>query len=114
MKREPVLIITTIATILIGAIATLTGNGFISDVAAGKATDVVNALVQLLVLLAPVIAGILARGQVTPVAAPSLPVGTPVLVQGTGDTPPPDAVVAVRAPANRAASASHPVHRTHV
>lgn len=114
MKRQPVLIISTIATILIGAIATLTGNGFISDVAAGKATDVVTAAAQLLVLLAPLIAGGFSWPFVTPVAAPSLPVGTPVLVQGTGDTPPPDAVVAVRAPANRAASASHPAHRTHV
>lgn len=96
MKREPVLIITTIVTIIVGAIATLTGNGFISDVAAGKATDIMNSLGQLLVLLAPVIAGILARPTVTPVAAPTLPVGTPVLVAGTGDEPPPDAVVALK------------------
>lgn len=64
LNKEPVLIITTIATILVGAIATLTGNGFISDVAAGKATDVVNSGAQLLVLLAPLIAGAIARGRV--------------------------------------------------
>ena len=65
--KEPVLIIGTIATILVGAIATLTGNGFISDVAAGKATDVVNSAAQLLILLAPIIAAAIARGRVTPV-----------------------------------------------
>lgn len=30
---------------------------------------------------------------VTPVAAPTLPLGTPVTVAGTGDQPPPDAAV---------------------
>jgi hypothetical protein len=64
LNKEPVLIITTIVTIVVGAIATLTGNGFISDAAAGKATDVANSIGQLLVLLAPIIAGIIARGQV--------------------------------------------------
>jgi hypothetical protein len=68
MNKEPVLIIGTIATIIVGAIATLTGNGFISDVAAGKATDIVNSGAQLLILLAPVIAAVIARGKVTPVA----------------------------------------------
>lgn len=36
------------------------------------------------------------RAYVTPTAAPKLELGTPVLVEGTGDQPPPDAVVAVR------------------
>lgn len=39
---------------------------------------------------------LIARNVVTPTAAPKLPLGTPVLVEGTGDTPPPDAVVAVK------------------
>lgn len=64
LNKEPVLIIGTVATILVGAIATLTGNGFISDTAAGKATDIVNSTAQLLVLLAPIIAAIVARGRV--------------------------------------------------
>lgn len=34
--------------------------------------------------------------KVTPTAAPSLPVGTPVKVEGRPDEPPPDAVVALR------------------
>jgi hypothetical protein len=68
--REPAVIIGTIATIAVGIIATLTGNGFISDVAAGKATDIVNSIAQLLLLIAPLIAGVLIRGQVTPVTKP--------------------------------------------
>jgi hypothetical protein len=83
MNKEPALIIGTIVTIIVGAIATLSGNGFISDVVAGKATDVVNAIAQLLVLLAPIIAAIVTRQNVTPVAAPTLPAGTVVSVEGT-------------------------------
>jgi len=64
LKKEPVLIITTIVTIVVGAIATLTGNGFISDAAAGRATDVTESIGQLLVLLSPLIAGIITRPQV--------------------------------------------------
>lgn len=84
-NKEPVLIITTIVTIVAGAIATLTGNGLISDVTAGKATDAVNGIGQLLVLLAPVIAGIVARGQVYS----SNSVATiQAAAAATGDTPP--------------------------
>jgi hypothetical protein len=61
LDKEPALIIGTAVTIIVGAIATLSGNGFISDAAAGKATDLVNAVAQLAVLLAPLIAGILTR-----------------------------------------------------
>jgi hypothetical protein len=63
-NKEPALIIGTAVTILVGAIATLSGNGFISDAAAGKATDLVNSIAQLLVLLAPLIATAVTRGQV--------------------------------------------------
>jgi hypothetical protein len=62
--KEPALIIGTAVTIIVGAIATLSGNGFISDAAAGKATDLVNAVAQLLLLLAPLIAAAITRGQV--------------------------------------------------
>ena len=62
--KEPALIIGTVVTILVGAIATLSGNGFISDAAAGKATDIVNSIAQLLILLAPLIATAVTRGQV--------------------------------------------------
>lgn len=63
-NKEPALIIGTVVTILVGAIATLSGNGFISDAAAGKATDLVNAAAQLLVLLAPLIATAVTRQNV--------------------------------------------------
>ena len=39
---------------------------------------------------------LLNRAVVTPTAKPKLPMGTPVLVEGTGDTPPPDASVQPR------------------
>ncbi|MBA3585072.1 MAG: hypothetical protein H0W36_11195 [Gemmatimonadetes bacterium] len=53
---------------------------------------------QVALLNALVVAGLalLVRQNVTPTAAPKLALGTPVLVEGTGDQPPPDAVVAVR------------------
>ena len=83
LGREPAVIIGTIATILVGIVATLTGNGFISDVAAGKATDIINSAAQLLLLLAPLLAGLAIRQNVTPTAAPTLPTGTVVNVEGT-------------------------------
>jgi hypothetical protein len=61
LDKEPAVIIGTVVTIVVAAIATLSGNGFISDAAAGKATDIVNAVAQLLVLLAPLIAAIVTR-----------------------------------------------------
>lgn len=64
LTKEPALVIGTVVTIVVGAIATLSGNGFISDTAAGKATDIVNATGQLLLLLAPLVVGVLTRGQV--------------------------------------------------
>jgi hypothetical protein len=63
-NREPSLIIGTAVTIVIGIIATLSGNGFISDATAGRATDLVNAGAQLLVLLAPLVAAVITRSQV--------------------------------------------------
>lgn len=64
LNKEPVLIIGTIVTVIIGAISTLSGNGLISDVAAGRATDVVKGIGDLLTLLAPLIAAALTRGKV--------------------------------------------------
>lgn len=61
LNKEPAVIIGTVVAIVVGALATLSGNGFISDALAGKATDIVNSVAQLLVLLSPVIAGILTR-----------------------------------------------------
>jgi hypothetical protein len=78
--REPAVWIGLIVTIILGAVSTLAGEGVITDVLAGGITDGVNALAQLAVLIAPLIAGILIRSQVTPSAAPSLPQGTTVEV----------------------------------
>lgn len=43
-----------------------------------------------------VVLGLFARQASTSVAQPTLALGTPVTVKGSGDQPPPDAVVAVR------------------
>lgn len=64
MQKEPALIIGTIVTIILGIIATLTGNGFISDALAGKLTDLVNAAAQLIILLIPFITAVLVRQKV--------------------------------------------------
>lgn len=66
--REPAVWIGLIVTIILGAVSTLLGQGFISDATSGHITDAVNAIAQLAVLVAPLIAGILIRSQVTPVA----------------------------------------------
>jgi ABC-type transporter Mla maintaining outer membrane lipid asymmetry permease subunit MlaE len=64
MNKEPALIIGTVVTIILGALQTLQGNGFISDVAAGTATDLVNQVGNLLVLLVPLITAAIVRGRV--------------------------------------------------
>ena len=46
--------------------------------------------------LAVAILAVIARNASTPVAAPKLPIGTPVLIEGAGDVPPPDAIVALK------------------
>lgn len=66
MNKEPALIIGTIVTIILGVVTTLDGNGFISDALAGKVTDAVNAIGQIIILLLPVITAALIRTQVTP------------------------------------------------
>jgi hypothetical protein len=85
--REPAFWIGVIVTLILGVLQTLTGNGLISEVAAGKATDIVNSTAQLLVLLAPLIAGIVIRTQVTPSSAPAVDQGTTVTVITPGDAP---------------------------
>jgi hypothetical protein len=92
--REPAFWIGLIATLILGAIQTIAGEGLIAEATAGQITDGVNALVQLALLFAPLITGLLIRPSVTSASQPSLPLGTPVLIKGTGDVPPPDAVVA--------------------
>jgi ABC-type transporter Mla maintaining outer membrane lipid asymmetry permease subunit MlaE len=76
--KLPAFWIGLVATIVVGVITTLNGNGIISDVDAGKVKDTVTAIVQLLTLLAPLLAGLVIHTQVTPTSAPTLPMGTSV------------------------------------
>lgn len=87
--RQPVVWIGIIAAVVIAVVQTLLGQGVISDAAAGKAVDFTNALAQVLTILAPVIAALVSRTQVTPVSSPVLPAGTKVTV-----VPPPAAATA--------------------
>lgn len=64
MQKEPALILGTIVTIILGVVTTLNGDGFISDAAAGKVTDLVNAGAQLIVLLIPLITAAVIRQKV--------------------------------------------------
>jgi len=66
MSKEPALIIGTIVTIIVAALATLSGNGFISLALAGKLTDLVNGGAQLIILLIPLITAALIRTKVSP------------------------------------------------
>ena len=65
--REPAVWIGIIVSCILAVLSVLTGQGVISDALAGKITDGINAIAQLLVILAPVITGLLIRPQVTPV-----------------------------------------------
>ena len=64
--REPARWIGLIVTLILGVVTTLQGDSLISDAAAGKVTDIVNATAQLATLLAPLIAAELIRGKATP------------------------------------------------
>ena len=87
LGREPAFWIGLIVTLILGAISTLSTSGVISLALAGKVTDTVNLLSQLLILVAPLITGLLVRTQVTPIAAPALPSGTTVTVITPAATP---------------------------
>ena len=62
--REPAFWIGLAVSLVLGIVQTLTGNGLISDAAAGQVTDLVNAGAQLAVLVAPFVAGLLIRQNV--------------------------------------------------
>ena len=85
--RQPAVWIGVIASCILAVVTTLLGQGIISDALAGRVTDLVNASAQILTILAPVIAGLVIRTQVTPVAAPVLPQGTKVTVVTPPETP---------------------------
>lgn len=62
--KEPALAIGTIVTIIVAVITTLSGNGYISEAAAGQSIDAVNALQQTAIVFLPLITAIITRGQV--------------------------------------------------
>lgn len=62
--REPAVWIGLIVTLILGAVQTLLGEGFISDVTAGQVTNGVNAMAQLVTLLSPLLAGLFIRQNV--------------------------------------------------
>lgn len=66
--REPAVWIGIIVSCILAVLSVLTGQGVVSDAIAGRITDGVNAVAQLLVILAPLITGALIRGRVTPVS----------------------------------------------
>lgn len=87
LGREPAVWVGIIVSCIFAVVGVLSGEGLINDALKGQITDGVNAVAQLLVLLAPVITGIVIRGQVTPTAAPALPQGTTVTVVTPGNLP---------------------------
>jgi hypothetical protein len=91
--REPALWIGTIVSIILAVVSVLVGDGVITDVFAGRVTDIATSVAELLILLMPLITAAIIRPTTTPLVAPSLPVGTRVLIAGSGDEPPPDGIV---------------------
>jgi hypothetical protein len=85
--KEPAFWIGLIVTLIVGVVQTLSGNGLISDIVAGKVIDLVNAFSQVALLMAPVIAALIIRGGVTPTSQPSLEQGTKLTVITPGDNP---------------------------
>ena len=101
--REPVLWVGIIMAFIIAIVETALGQGLISDVLAGKIEDVAQSLASTTLVLLPIILNLFARAAVTPVAAPLLPVGTPVLIQGE-DTDRASGVVEFKAPLTKRAA----------
>lgn len=65
--REPVAIVGIATSVILAVVSALSGQGVISDVAAGKVTDVVTAIGQLIIIALPAILNIVvARPRVTP------------------------------------------------
>lgn len=91
--REPVRWVGIIVAVVAAVVSALLGEGVISDVAAGNINDLAQNLSGVLILLLPIITAEIARRGATSVAQPSLPVGTNVIIRGTSDEPPGDAVV---------------------
>lgn len=59
--REPAFWLGLIATIILGAVRTIAGEGLISEAMAGQVNDFVDGTVEFLTLIAPLLAGIWIR-----------------------------------------------------
>lgn len=95
--RQPALWIGTIVSCILAVVSVLLGDGVISDALAGRITDIVTALGELLVLLAPIVTALVIRPLVTPVAAPKLVSGTVVDVTPPRAPAPGDAIAPYQA-----------------
>jgi hypothetical protein len=93
LGREPVRWVGIIVAVVAAVVGALLGEGVISDVLAGQITDLTANLAGVLILLLPIITTEIARRGATSVAQPSLPIGTDVIIRGTNDEPPGNAVV---------------------
>ena len=60
-SKEPAIIIGAVLTVVLNLVASLAGQGFISDAIAGHLTDIFNSLGALVVALLPVITAIFVR-----------------------------------------------------
>jgi hypothetical protein len=65
-NNEPARWIGLIVALVIGAVTTANGQGFVSDAIRGQVTDIVNAAAQLVTLLLPIITAEIIRTQVSP------------------------------------------------
>jgi hypothetical protein len=84
LGRQPAFWIGLIGTIVLGVVQTLAGQGVVSDLTAGRVVDLTHSLVNLLTLVAPLLAGLAIHTQVTPTIAPVLSVGASVTTPAGG------------------------------
>jgi hypothetical protein len=89
-SREPAIWIGALASIAVAILVQIAGSGLVD----GKGLVIVNDLVVLI----PIVAGIIIRSFVTPTAAPVLSIGTPVTTPGSAGMPGLAAVVSGASP----------------
>lgn len=65
-QREPALVIGSLVTIAVNIVATLQGGGLVSDIFAGRATDLITTLGTFVVALLPLITAAIVRTKVSP------------------------------------------------
>jgi hypothetical protein len=85
--REPAFWIGLIVSIVLAVVRVVAGEDLISPDQADAAANATQKVADVVLLIAPLIAGLLIRQTVTPVAAPSLPAGTDVTVTSTTGAP---------------------------